>query len=137
MRKGNLDLVLLFDGVCNLCDGTVRFVAKRDSRRVFKFAPLQSEAGKGLLAKFHLSVEDVSTMVLIEGDRVYTESSAALEITKRLRGLWPLVYGLIVIPKPVRDWAYRIFARNRYRWFGKKESCMIPDAELKERFLES
>ena len=119
----NGNLIILFDGVCNFCDGTVRFIAKRDSNKIFKFAPLQSRTAQEFLKKFGLRTGDFDTMVLVEGDRVCTKSSAFLEITRRLGKLWPVLYVFKVVPRPIRDWVYGVIAQNRYRWFGRKDAC--------------
>lgn len=128
--------VLLFDGVCNLCTSTVIFVIKRDPEAKFLFAPLQSDAGQKLIEQFRLPAADFSSFVLIEGDRHYTKSTAALHVFKRLSGFWPLLYVLIAVPKPIRDAVYKWIAKNRYKWFGKKEQCMVPTPDIKARFLE-
>ena len=127
--------VLLFDGVCNLCEGSVRFILKRDPRGIFRFASLQSQAGQALLKRFQLPTDDFDTMVLIEQDRVFTQSSAALRVAKRLTFPWPFFAIFWVVPRFLRNFFYRIIARNRYRWFGKKEACLIPTPELRSRFL--
>ncbi len=128
--------VLLFDGVCNLCNGAVQFIIKRDTDAQFRFASLQSDAGQALLNQHDLPTEDFDTMVYIEGDAVYTKSTAGLRIARRLSGLWPLLYAFIVIPRPLRDAVYGIIVRNRYRWFGRRDECMIPSPDLQSRFLE-
>jgi predicted DCC family thiol-disulfide oxidoreductase YuxK len=128
-------LVILFDGVCNLCNGSVNFIIKRDRKNRFRFASMQSDEGEKIINHFGLSSISESTMILIEGSKVHTKSTAALLIAKNLSGLWPLLYIFSIIPKPIRDFAYGIVARNRYSWFGKRESCMIPTDELKRKFL--
>ncbi len=127
--------ILLFDGVCNLCNGFVQFVIKRDPNGIFLFTALQSESGQSIQQEFGMNPEDLNTVVLVEGDKVYTHSDVALQITRRLGGLWPALYIFKWIPKSIRDSIYNWVARNRYNWFGKKESCMIPTPELKSRFL--
>lgn len=127
--------VLLFDGVCNLCNGAVQFIIARDKKAVFKFAALQSEAGQSLLRKYNLPVKDFESFVLINNDTAYTESTAALTVAKLLGGVWKLAYVLIVIPKFIRDFFYRLVANSRYKIFGRQESCMLPTPELKSRFL--
>jgi len=119
--------VILFDGVCNFCSFWVNFAIKRDRKKKLKFAPLQGEAANKLL---------LSSVVFIDKEKAYTQSSAAIRICKHLDGGWKLLYGLIIIPKFIRDFIYNIIARNRYKWFGKKESCMVPTQELRERFLD-
>lgn len=128
--------IILFDGVCNLCNGSVQFVLKRDRDGVFKFASLQSDFGGGILTRYGLPTDDYNSFVLVEGDRIYTKSTAALRVARNLGGFWNLLYGLIVIPSVLRDAVYGFIARNRYRWFGKRESCMIPQPEWKSRFLD-
>jgi len=128
--------VLLFDGECNLCNGAVQFVIKRDPDAVFRFASLQSDAGQALLERHDLPKEDFDTMVYLEGDEVWTKSTAALRIVRRLGGVWGLAYNFIVIPRPVRDAVYGVVVRNRYRWFGKRDECMVPSPDLRARFLE-
>ena len=137
MRKApSNQLILLFDGECNLCNATVAFVLARDPQEQFLFSSLQSPAGQSLLAHHHLPRTDFETFVLLEGESVYTRSTAALRVAKRLHRGWSLFYALILVPRPIRDWGYRFVARNRYRWFGRRESCMLPSPALKHRFLE-
>ena len=127
--------VILFDGVCNLCNNSVTFVIKKDPGNKFKFAALQSDAGKELVQKFHIDTDNTDSIVLIDGDKAYVKSTAALRIAKELKGAWPLLYGFIILPTFLRNWVYDWVARNRYRWFGKMDSCMIPTPELQEKFL--
>lgn len=127
--------VLVFDGVCNLCNGLVKFIIKRDPGAYFKFASLQSGAGADLLKRCRLSAEDADTVVLFEDDKCYTRSAAALRVFRRLNRLWPLLYGFIVVPPFLRDAVYRFIARNRYRWFGKRALCLVPSPGDRERFL--
>lgn len=128
--------MVLFDGVCNLCNGTVRFIARRDPGARFRFAALQSPIGRELLGVSALPDGALETLVLLEEGRLFVRSTAALRIARRLSGLWPLAYGAIVIPRPIRDGVYRLIARHRYRLFGRQETCMIPSADLRSRFLE-
>ena len=128
--------VILFDGVCNLCNGAVRFVAERDPRGVFRFASLQSEAGQALLRLYGLATEDFDSIVLVEGARVRTKSAAALAIAARLSGPWPALSVFRFLPAPLRDALYDLVARHRYRVFGRTDQCMVPTAELRARFLE-
>ena len=130
-----LERIVLFDGVCNFCNGTVNFIMDKDKKRVFKFAALQSEAGQRLLGRFGLKQSDFDTIILIEGERCYERSAAVLRIAKGLGGIWKIFYVLIVIPSFVRDFFYDIIARNRYRWFGRNDECRVPTAEERERFL--
>lgn len=127
--------IILFDGVCNLCAWSVQFIIRRDPRGQFRFAALQSAAGQRLLAERGLAGPDLDSVVLIEGPRAYTRSGAALRIARRLTGLWPALAALLLVPRPLRDWAYSVVARNRYRWFGQQSECMLPTPELRARFL--
>jgi len=131
----NTHPVILFDGVCNLCNSSVQFIIKRDPGAKFRFSSLQSENAKQLLQQAGLDHTMTDTVVLLYHGRAYTQSDAALQIARRLTGLWPVLYVLIVIPRPVRNAVYNWIARNRYRWFGKKDQCMIQSPELKHRFL--
>jgi predicted DCC family thiol-disulfide oxidoreductase YuxK len=128
--------IILFDGVCNLCNGAVQFIIRRDPRGHFKFAAQQSDTGKAILQQFHIKAGEAETIILIEGGQHFTQSTAALRISKRLRGLWPLVYAAILVPPFLRNAIYDYIARNRYRWFGRKDQCMIPTPEMKKRFLD-
>jgi predicted DCC family thiol-disulfide oxidoreductase YuxK len=127
--------IILFDGVCNFCNHWVNFAIKRDKKKKLRFTPLQGETAKRLLPRYHINPTSLSSVVFIDNEKAYTQSSAALRICKHLDGGWKLLYGLIIVPKFIRDFFYNIIARNRYRWFGKKESCMMPPADWKERFL--
>ncbi len=127
--------VILFDGVCNLCNGSVNFVIERDPGGIFRFAPLQSDVARDLLSRAGLAAEELDSIVLIEGDEAWIESTAALRIASRLSGLWPLLAVFRIVPRFLRDAVYQWVARNRYRWFGRKEACMVPTPELRERFL--
>jgi predicted DCC family thiol-disulfide oxidoreductase YuxK len=127
--------ILLFDGVCNLCSGAVRFVIRHDPAGRFRFAALQSETGRRLLARHGLPADAPDTFVLVEGARCFTRSDAAIEIARRLAGAWRWLRVVALVPRPIRDWAYGIVVRNRYRWFGRSESCMVPTPELAQRFL--
>ena len=128
--------IVLYDGVCNYCNASVRFVIARDPSNRFRFAALQSEAGKSLLRHHLLSQDSMETVVLIEDGKVHTRSTAALRVARKLSGAWPLLYGLIIIPRPIRDWGYSFFARHRYRWFGRTNACQIPSPEVRGRFLD-
>lgn len=127
--------VLLFDGVCNLCHASVRFVLDRDPAGTFRFASLQSDAARRLLAP-HGRAPTLDGVVLIEDGRVYTESTAALRVARRLHGGWKLLYALVVMPRFVRDAAYRLVARHRYRLFGRQDACRLPRPGEAQRFLE-
>jgi predicted DCC family thiol-disulfide oxidoreductase YuxK len=127
--------IVLFDGLCNLCSATVDFVIERDPREYFRFAPLQSEPAQSLLRHCSLPPNSLDNIVLVEDGHCYGGSTAALRIVRDLRAPWPLLYALIVVPRPVRDAVYFWVARNRYRWFGKRERCRIPSPEIARRFL--
>lgn len=126
---------ILFDGVCNLCNGAVRFVIRHDKKERFVFSPLQSRVATSLLAGLAPTVKKDS-VVLIENGTIYTRSTAILRIARRLGGGWPLLYGFIIIPPFLRDGIYDIIAKYRYRFFGKQEKCMVPSAADSRRFVE-
>jgi predicted DCC family thiol-disulfide oxidoreductase YuxK len=131
--------VLLFDGVCNLCNGFVRFILKRDPHGRVRFASLQSASARALLEPRGFSPGETrlpDSVALVEGPRVFLKSTASLRVMRLLRFPWPVFYALIVVPRPVRDWVYDTIARHRYRWFGRREVCMVPTADLRRRFLE-
>jgi predicted DCC family thiol-disulfide oxidoreductase YuxK len=128
--------IVLFDGVCNLCNGAVAFIIARDRRAQFGFASLQSDAGRRLLRELNGGDALPDTFVLVEEGRMFTQSTAALRIAQRLGFPWSLAALLTVLPRAIRDRAYRVVARNRYRWFGKRETCMMPTPDLRRRFLE-
>ena len=128
--------IILFDGICNLCNGFVTFVIRRDKRNVFRFGSLQSEVAQKLLKRFGSENYDLTSIVLLDGQNIATESDAVLQIARELGGVWRLLYALIIVPKIVRDSVYRIVARYRYRIFGKRDSCMIPTPELMDKFIE-
>ncbi|MEP7255611.1 MAG: thiol-disulfide oxidoreductase DCC family protein [Ferruginibacter sp.] len=127
--------VILFDGICNFCNNAVNFVIKRDKKENIFFAPLQSDIGQRLLQQYNLPLNNMESFVFIENGRAYTQSTAGLKVCRYLKGLWPLCYGFIIVPKFIRDGIYNWIAKNRYKWFGKKESCMIPTPQVKARFL--
>lgn len=127
--------IILFDGVCNLCNGFVQFVIRQDRDQRFRFASLQSDQARELLQNQPGAAQALDSVVLIENGRYYRQSTAALRILRRLGGAWPLLYGLIVVPAFVRDRVYAWIASHRYRWFGQRDACMLPTPELKARFL--
>ena len=127
--------VILFDGVCNLCNASVHWVLKRDRKGLFRFAALQSETGQRLLDRFGLNRESFDTVVLVDGDRLFTRSDAAFVIARRLGRPWSWLALLQWAPKRLRDAVYDGIARRRYRWFGRRETCMLPRPEWKERFI--
>jgi predicted DCC family thiol-disulfide oxidoreductase YuxK len=128
--------IVIYDGECSFCDGSVQFMLDHDPKGRFRFAASQSEAGRQLLVRAGLPPEGVGSIVLIEDGKVYTKTTASLRIARKLRGLSPLAYPLILIPRVVRDFFYDLFAANRYRWFGKLEQCRLPSPEQRERFLD-
>lgn len=128
--------IILFDGVCNLCNNSVQFVLKNDTNAKFKFASLQSNAGQKLLAHFQLPLYEFNSFIYVAEDKIYTRSSAALRVAKELNFPWKLMFVFIIIPPFIRNFVYDTIAKNRYKWFGKRESCMIPTPDLKQRFLE-
>lgn len=127
--------IILFDGVCNLCNSSVQLVIHNDRQNRFKFAALQSDIGKNLTDKFGIDTSKIDSIILIEEQRVFSKSSAALKIAKSMDGAYPLLYGFMIIPAFIRNWVYDWIAKNRYRWFGKKDQCMIPTPELQSKFL--
>jgi predicted DCC family thiol-disulfide oxidoreductase YuxK len=128
--------VILFDGVCNLCNASVQFIIKRDSKSVFRFASLQSAIGQNLLRQAGLDTQLLYSVMFMYQGKVYQRSRAALEIAWRLGGLWSLFYVFILIPPFIRNAVYNWVARNRYRWFGVQQTCMMPTPDMKARFLD-
>ena len=128
--------VILFDGVCNLCNGIVQFIIERDPHARFQFAPLQSTAAASLLSRYpdHQVLPD--SVVLIDDGGLFVKSTAALRVARRLRFPWPVFWIFMLVPRPVRDWVYDFIAAHRYGWFGKRDTCMIPTGEIRGRFLE-
>jgi predicted DCC family thiol-disulfide oxidoreductase YuxK len=128
---------ILFDGVCNLCNGFVQFVIRHDSSGRFRFAALQSESGQALLAAHGVTpaAEGPETVMLVADGQVYTHSTAVLHIARGLGGAWGLLYAGRVLPRAWRDALYRFVARHRYQWFGRQDACMLPTPELAQRFL--
>ena len=127
--------VILFDGVCNLCSGSVQFILKRDKEKKFFFASLQSNYGQELLKRFHLPTDVFNSFILFQDEQIFTRSTAALKMFHQLNG-WGWVKILWIFPKFIRDAVYNLIAKNRYKWFGKKDECWIPTPELKARFLD-
>ena len=128
--------VILFDGVCNLCTASVRFVIARDRRKAFRFASLQSPVAGRLLGPETALRESLESVVLVADGRVYHRSTAALMTARRLDGLWPLLAAFLLVPRPLRDAVYDWIGSRRYRWFGKRDVCWLPDPDLAERFLD-
>lgn len=128
-------MIVLFDGVCNLCQRSVQFILRRDRRGRFRFTSLQGPIGQGYLQRSGLPADQLNSFVLVENGKAYTRSSGALRVLRHLGGAWSLLYILWIVPKGLRDLVYDWVARNRYRWFGKKEECWLPKPEWNNRFL--
>ncbi len=127
--------IMLFDGVCNLCNNTVQFVIERDKQAKIMFTSLQSEAGQAILQKYNLPSDDFDSFVLLKDGTIYQRSTAALKVAAELGMPYALMGLFLIIPEPIRDAVYNFIAKNRYKWFGKEESCWLPTPELKSRFL--
>ena len=127
---------ILFDGVCNLCNNAITFVIQRDRKDVFVYAPLQSTAGELLAKQYSIDTNKVDSIILIKNKKAFTKSTAALRIAQNLSGLWPALVVFLIIPPFIRNWVYDYVAKNRYKWFGRKDACMIPTPELKAKFLD-
>lgn len=127
--------IILFDGECHVCDKSVEFIIKRDPDGYFHFASLQSEVGQNILNYYRVE-RDIDSLVLIDHNQYYQKSTAALKICRNLKGLSKFIYILLIIPLPIRDFFYKIIAKNRYKWFGKKDICMLPLPNVKKRFLD-
>jgi predicted DCC family thiol-disulfide oxidoreductase YuxK len=128
--------VVLYDGVCNLCAWGVRFVIKRDKKRLFRFAALQSRLGSKVAHAAGLASGEPQMVLLLDGGRLHTKSSVALRVVRRLRFPWPLLSVFLLVPKPLRDLVYGFVARRRYRWFGRTDACLVPSADVQARFLD-
>jgi predicted DCC family thiol-disulfide oxidoreductase YuxK len=126
--------IILFDGVCNYCNAMVNFVIKRDKKDRLRFAPLQSDIGQELRKQYNIA-DSIDSFIYIEKGSANIYSTGALKVCRYLSGAWPLLYGLIIVPVFLRDGIYKWVARNRYKWFGKKETCMIPTPEVRRKFL--
>lgn len=135
MTETNNKSIILFDGVCNLCNSSVQFILKRDYKKQFLFASLQSDAATKLLLQLNYKNNDLNSIVLIEGNKIYTKSTAALKIAKKLNLIWNWLYVFIIIPKRLRDFIYDFIAKNRYKWFGKRDICIVNSLKYKERFI--
>lgn len=132
----NINPVILFDGVCNLCNSSVLLVIKNDPKKHFRFASIQGDYGQQVLKRFHLPPTSLGSFILVEENQIYTKSTGALKVAKQLSGAWPLMYAFIIIPPFIRDAAYELIAKNRYKWFGKKDACAIPSPELRALFFD-
>lgn len=130
----NTNPVILFDGVCNLCNSSVQFVIKHDPKKQFRFASIQGDYGQQVLKQFDSPPNSLNSFILFKDQQIYTHSTGALMVAKQLSGAWPLLYAFIIIPPFIRNAVYQFIANNRYKWFGKKESCAIPSPELKSLF---
>lgn len=130
-----INRIVLFDGACNLCDTSVKFIIKNDPKALYRFAPLQSQLARKLLDQEKSSSEKFESLILVENEKVYLRSTAALKIARNLKGLWPVFYPLIFIPSPIRDFLYDLIAKNRYKLFGRNDSCSLPDNKIASRFL--
>lgn len=127
--------LILFDGVCNLCSGSVQFILKRDTEKKFMFASLQSQYGQKILQQFNLPVDNFNSFILYRNGKIFTKSTGALKMFSQLKG-WRWVKIFWILPKFIRDAVYSLIANNRYKWFGKKNECWLPTPDLKARFLD-
>jgi predicted DCC family thiol-disulfide oxidoreductase YuxK len=127
--------ILLFDGHCSLCNGAVDFVLKRDTRKKLLLASIQGPAGQAILKKYQLPSSYLDTLVVVEQGKVYLGSTAALRVARLLGGGWPLFYGLIILPKGIRDRVYQWISEHRYQWFGRRDTCRMPTASERTHFL--
>lgn len=127
--------IILFDGVCNFCNGAINFVLKQDKKKIFRFATLQSEAGQKILQQYHLATNDFESFILIDKDKIYKKSSATLRVLNQLPWHWKELQIFWIVPVFIRNAIYDFIAKNRYKWFGQKDQCMIPTAEMKSRFI--
>jgi predicted DCC family thiol-disulfide oxidoreductase YuxK len=129
-----MNKIVLFDGECNFCDRSVQFIIKRDPHASYKFASLQSGIGQQFRKDYSIPLH-IDSLILLENEHYYVKSTAALRICKRLKGVWKIGGFFLLIPTPIRDLVYDFIAKNRYKWFGKKDACEIPSSEIKKRFL--
>ncbi len=127
--------IILFDGVCNLCNSSVQFIIRNDPKHHFRFASLQSNLGQSILKQFNLPTNELSSFILLDKGKISVKSTGALKVVKQLSGAWPLLYILIIVPSFIRDAVYEFVGRNRYKWFGKKEICWLPSPEIRALFL--
>ncbi|MFP4556388.1 MAG: thiol-disulfide oxidoreductase DCC family protein [Bacteroidales bacterium] len=137
MLKIEKHIIVLYDGVCNLCNSSVQFIIKRDKKDLFRFAASQTEAGEQLCSVYNVKPIKNDTLIVIEHGKVYTKSTAALKIARRLSGLWPTLTVFFIVPRFIRDYIYGVIAKNRYKWFGRQDTCVKPSTEEKEKFIEN
>jgi predicted DCC family thiol-disulfide oxidoreductase YuxK len=128
--------IVFFDGICNLCSSSVQFIIRNDPGKKFRFASLQGITGQGILKQYGLSQHQLQSVLLLDSGKIFTRSTAALKIARKLSGGWPLMYALIIVPPFIRNAVYNWIATNRYQWFGKKESCWIPNPGIQSLFLD-
>jgi predicted DCC family thiol-disulfide oxidoreductase YuxK len=128
--------IILFDGICNFCNAIVNFIIRQDKKNVFLFAALQSNTGKALLEKYKIDWKETDSFVLIENGKAWQKSNAGLRLYNKLPWYWKWTQVFWIVPKFIRDAVYSFIAKNRYKWFGRKDQCMVPSVEVKERFLE-
>lgn len=129
-------IIVLFDGVCNLCSSSVNFIIKRDKNDLFRFVATQTAAGEQLSKLYGVSPISNDTLIVIEDGKVFTKSTAALRVAKRLSGLWPAFIVLYAAPRFIRDYFYNLIAKNRYKWFGKQDTCIMPSPDVRSKFIE-
>jgi predicted DCC family thiol-disulfide oxidoreductase YuxK len=134
MEMTKMNKIVLFDGECHFCDQSVQFIIKRDPNAAFKFASLQNDIGRQIMRDYEIPLH-IDSLILIEDKQYFIKSTAALRICKKLKGVWKIGVFFLLIPTPIRDLVYDFIAKNRYKWFGKKEVCEIPSPEIKKRFL--
>jgi predicted DCC family thiol-disulfide oxidoreductase YuxK len=127
--------LILFDGVCNFCNSSVRFIIRHDKKAVFKFLPIQSALGREIYQSAGLDPDDFQTFLVFTGGRTLVRSDAALEVARQFGDAWRLLGVFRIVPKGVRDWVYSFIARRRYYWFGRRDACMVPSESVKQRFL--
>lgn len=128
--------VVLFDGVCNLCNSVVQLVIRHDKKKQFRFASLQSDFGQKILQQFHLPMIEFNSFIYLENGKLYTKSTAALRVAKKMDRPWKLLYSFTIVPPFIRNGVYNWVARNRYKWYGKQETCWLPSPDLQARFIQ-
>lgn len=128
--------IVLFDGVCNLCNSVVQFLIVRDKKKKLFYSALQSSVGQEILRDNGLNTSDFDSFILQYKGEVYSKSSAGIRVLSQLGGLWPMMKVFLIVPKPIRDWVYSLIANNRYKWWGKKDHCMMPTPEMQSRFVK-